>query len=57
MPAVQSALAKVEGVKNVKVDLKSGKASVVTDKGKVSPEQLIQAVASIEGGQYKATAK
>jgi|TARA_B100000676_G_scaffold200721_1_gene197192 copper chaperone CopZ len=54
---VQSALAKVEGVKNVKVDLKSGKASVVTDKGKVSPEQLIQAVAGIEGGQYKATAK
>jgi len=54
---VQSALAKVEGVKNVKVDLKSGKASVVTDKGKVSREQLIQAVAGIEGGQYKATAK
>jgi len=54
---VQSALAKVEGVKEVKVDLGSGKASVVTDKGKVSAKQLIQAVADIQGDKYKATAQ
>ena len=54
--AVQSALAKVDGVKSVDVQLEGGKASVVTEKGKVSPEQLIEAVSALPGG-YKATSK
>jgi copper chaperone CopZ len=53
---VQSALAKVEGVKDVKVELKDGKASIIADKDKVSADQLIKAVADIPGGRYKATA-
>ena len=56
VPAVQSALAKVEGVKDVKVELKDGKASIIADKGKVSADQLIKAVGGISGGRYKATA-
>ena len=56
VPAVQSALAKVEGVQDVKVELKDGKASIVAKKGKVNVEQLIKAVADIPGGRYKATA-
>ena len=56
VPAVQSALAKVEGVQDVKVELKDGKASIVSKKGKVNVEQLIKAVADIPGGRYKATA-
>ena len=53
---MQSALAKVEGVKDVKVELKDGKASIIADKDKVSADQLIKAVADIPGGRYKATA-
>jgi len=53
---VQSALAKVEGVKDVKVELKDGKASIIAAKGKVTADQLIKAVADIPGGRYKATA-
>jgi copper chaperone CopZ len=50
---VQSALAKVGGVRDAKVVFRSGKATVTVDKGKVSPEQLEQAVANLGGG-YKA---
>ena len=53
---MQSALAKVEGVQDVNVELKDGKASIVAKKGKVSVDQLIKAVADIPGGRYKATA-
>jgi copper chaperone CopZ len=52
---VQSALAKVEGVQDVKVDLKDGKASIIAAKGKVTADQLIKAVADIPGGRFKAT--
>ena len=53
---MQSALAKVEGVQDVNVELKDGKASIVAKKGKVNVEQLIKAVADIPGGRYNATA-
>ena len=53
---MQSALAKVEGVKDVRVELKDGKASITATKGKVTADQLIKAVANIPGGRYKATA-
>ena len=53
---MQSALAKVEGVQDVNVELKDGKASIVAKKGKVNIEQLIKAVTDIPGGIYKATA-
>lgn len=56
VPAVQSALAKVEGVKDVRVELKDGKASITATKGKVTADQLIKAVVDIPGGRYKATA-
>ncbi len=55
VPAVQSALAKVEGVQDVKVDLKDGKASIIAAKGKGTADQLIKAVADIPGGWFKAT--
>jgi copper chaperone CopZ len=54
---VQSALAKIDGVSNAKVVYKSGKATVTVEKGKVTSEQLEQAVASIQGGRYKAKAQ
>ena len=41
---------------DVEVELKDGKASIIADKGKVSADQLIKAVADIPGGRYKATA-
>ena len=47
---MQSALAKVSGVRDAKVVFESGKATVTVEKGKVSPEQLEQAVAKIGGG-------
>ena len=53
---MQSALAKVEGVKDVRVELKGGKASITATKGKVTADQLIKAVVDIPGGRYKATA-
>ena len=53
---MQSALAKVEGVQDVNVELKDGKASIVAKKGNVNIEQLIKAVTDIPGGRYKATA-
>ena len=56
-PAVQSALAKIDGVSNAKVVYKSGKATVTVKKDKVTSEQLEQAVASIQGGRYKAKAQ
>ena len=55
VPAVQSALAKVEGVKDVRVDLNDGKAFIIASKGKVTADQLIKAVADISGGRFKAT--
>ena len=57
VPAVQSALAEVNGVKNAEVVLEGGKASVTVEKGKVDAKQLEQAVASIQGGHYKAKAQ
>ena len=54
---MQSALAKVDGVKNTKVVLEGGKASVTVEKGKVDAKQLEQAVAGIQGGRYKAKAQ
>ena len=50
---MQSALAKVSGVKDAKVTFKSGKATVTVEKGKVSPQQLEQAVSNL-GGDFKA---
>ena len=54
---MQSALEEVDGVKNAKVVLEGGKASVTVEKGKVDAKQLEQAVASIQGGRYKAKAQ
>ena len=47
---MQSALAKVDGVRDAKVVFQSGKATVTIEKGKVSPGQLEQAVANLGGG-------
>ena len=54
---MQSALAKIDGVSNAKVVFKSGKATVTVETGKVTSEQWEQAVASIQGGRYKAKAQ
>ena len=54
---MQSALAKIDGVSNAEVDYGSGKATVTVEKGKVTSEQLEQAVANIQGGRYKAKAQ
>ena len=54
---MQSILAKMDGVSNAKVVFKSGEATVTVEKGKVTSEQLEQAVANIQGGQYKAKAQ
>ena len=52
---MQSALAKVEGVQDVRVDLNDGKAFIIVSKGKVTADQLIKAVADVSGGRFKAT--
>ena len=54
---MQSALAEIDGVSNAKVVYGSGKATVTVEKGKVTSEQLEQAVANIQGGRYKAKAQ
>ena len=54
---MQSALAKIDGVSDAKVVYESGKATVTVEKGKVSADQLEQAVANIQGGRYKAKAQ
>jgi len=54
---VRSALVKVDGVKDAKVVLEGGKATVTVQKGKVSAQQLEKAVAAIKGGGYKAKAQ
>ena len=54
---MQSVLAKIDGVSDAKVVFKSGKATVTVKKGKVTSEQLEQAVANIQGGRYKAKAQ
>ena len=54
---MQAALAKIDGVSNAKVVFASGEAKVAVEKGKVSSKELEQAVANIQGGQYKAKAQ
>lgn len=48
---IQQALSKTAGVKDAKVDLASGSATVTFDDGKVKPEQIIKI---IEKEGYKA---
>ncbi len=48
---IQQALCKTQGVKNAKVDLESGSATVNYDDAKVKPDQMIK---TIEKEGYKA---
>jgi Cu+-exporting ATPase len=48
---IQQAVIKTQGVKNAKVDLESGSATVNYDDAKVKPEQIIKI---IEKEGYKA---
>jgi copper chaperone CopZ len=48
---------KVDGVKDAKVVLEGGKATVTVQKGKGRAQQLEKAVAAIKGGGYKAKAQ